>query len=462
MDEKSQTELYSTDYLVKNGNNRISAGWKIPTEIWRMIFVETIPSQENLPLQEHLSEAYSPPDFTSLNIAGVCHRWRMIAMSCGQLWCDILIKWGPSWLKDIERIKHYLLLAGALPTCLVVTKQGSKGLPTAQYLLELLGTFNIGARAKRIICLLNPGENNWMSRILKQLPATSDIWILKNSGRDGISYGYIPSKQCKSLKRLLLDAVIINWDEPAKLEEFTISYCGHCDNSRLMAYTIAYINDSKTSLKALAVYVWKETPPDYCGFTGYNTQTLKMSLGVLIRSFLPKCRVPNLRRIEITAASIVEEHEWEAMKSSIKFQSIKEIVCHPMFDHLETLIHYISDFAALSKLEIRGSSVDGMLTCMTDVYNDGCFIFPDLKQLIISSYAGSGQAIAPFIQARHAAQQIYGRSSCVFPEILLDGCTDMSLETHLEVQKVIGTCKEVSNPLQGLFKLSQTLVQAHF
>lgn len=457
MYQNSQHELQSTNYFSKNGKDTAGAIWKIPTEIWWIIFVEATRSQNTLPLQEHMSEAYIPPNFTSLHIAGVCPLWRTIALSNSKLWCDILVTWSDPQI-NIQRIKHYRSLSGALPKSLVLTNNRTDSQPTTRY-LDNLGDVFLGVQLTRVICLLNPGSNDWMSKLLEYLPPISELWVLNNSSCNGGSHGSIPPKHNASLKRLIIDAGSIGWSGNVELEEFTLCHSHHCIGPfPSMSSVMAYTQESRESLKILAVHGLETvTPREECLLS--TVHTLIMSLKFMAKAFLPSIKVPNITKIEIPTASRVEVHEWEFLKSSINLKSVKELVCHSMIDHLEMLVEYLSDFTALSRLEIRGSSVDGMLTCMTYVCNTGVLIFPDLKQLIISSYAGSGRAVVPFIQARHTAQQIYGGSDSLFPEILLDGCTHMSLATRLEIRDALASCNGVSVLPQGLSRLSQTFPQ---
>jgi hypothetical protein len=95
--------------------------WRVPAEVWCMVFLETTQVQGEIPLQDHMGAAYIPPGFTALHITAVCRRWRVCAMSYGRLWCNITLTWNKWKPVNIPRIRHYHALAVGTPLSLTIS-----------------------------------------------------------------------------------------------------------------------------------------------------------------------------------------------------------------------------------------------------------------------------------------------------------------------------------------------------
>lgn len=82
--EMSKNLYHSPESVTSQCKAVVSPIWRIPIEIWAMIFVECLCHGDRCFIKAERDEA-------PLNVAGVCQRWRAIALSTPSLWSSIAI-----------------------------------------------------------------------------------------------------------------------------------------------------------------------------------------------------------------------------------------------------------------------------------------------------------------------------------------------------------------------------------
>jgi hypothetical protein len=174
-----------------------------------------------------------------------------------------------------------------------------------------------------------------------------------------------------------------------------------------------------------------------------------MSLEFMAKSFLPYFKVPKLSKLEITTASVIIDNEWNFVIDSIRVDGIEEIICHSMTEHLSFLARFIAEFKSIVRVEIRGDSVDAVLSYLSNEHAKERLVFPALARLTVNSYAGSGESILSYIQARSLVTRLNNPLHCKNPKVILDGCTHMTLETRLRLQELLLIGEKVGGYSQG-------------
>lgn len=412
---------------IENPNDITNTISRIPTEIWRSIFLEYSIADSPLPRKEDAAPPSRPPNLAPLAISGVCSLWRTIAMHYPEIWCNIPI-WKSEALLNLGMLRHYQALSRGRKQTLFIYAPNY-----ALYPLEMIikNIFRQQDSIDRVVCYLTLFEISIVNAVLNQLPPLRELWAWNYREDIGIPDLRVSRHHCGSATKAVMYNCRVIWDDSSMvhLEEYAV----HAPLHPLRRFEES-IPGSFQSLQII------ETDADEFGWSRVRLQsrpefsrlhTVKCNLQFFASSLIGWGALPRLRKLEIISPTSLTHPKWDLIRKDVIFHQITELVCRSEAATAQCLAKQIANFDMVEVLELQGDSVDSVLNNLIAIQDQGNWVFPSLSRLIISAYSGPGDSIISFIQLRQTQPSIQTGSHSIVPRVELNTCADIKLETRI-------------------------------
>jgi hypothetical protein len=422
--KKQITLLEDAITMKKNGFRAI---WRIPTEIWVFIFLECCKVDCQISGSGWVNIPTRIPNTMPLTISAICQSWRYMAMSYAELWRNIPIVWGRIKTLNTSRIRHYQLLSGVRGQTLFIFARPN------DYAKErtLPAIFKEQSHVDRIICVLGYSQCTVVNKFLEGLPATRELWVVRDPQYPSIPSVFIPLHHCLSITKALTFQCRINWADGQKLHltEYTA----------ITPDVIVRTPDEAIPGSLPTLRIMHIDSKSFSEHEPANRQTLqvlifKSNIRFFALSFVRRYQLPRLQTLEIVSPSSISTPEWNATQAYFDFAQIQEIKCASMYEHVQELALRTLDFISLKTLDLQGGCVDPILSYLVKHGKSGGRLFPQLNRLIINSYEGGGTSILSFLQYYEAIRQTGLSGGALMPELQLLKCTRISLYIHSKLR----------------------------
>jgi hypothetical protein len=414
-----KSQIQELEKAVMHKESAFRAIWRVPVEIWKMVFeLMTEDSEEEIELEtgDGSGDGRGPKGCEMLRLSEVCHHWRGLIQSLPALWSHIHI---PQYVTsgELERISHYYGLCDKAQLSITVSS------PTAldlRWFKPLYNLFYTAIPCKKMTLHIRAPGVPALNALLPSLPPPTELSILRCShgGAPGemerTPTPTIPRSYCGSIRKLYISAAGAQWmDEPAmRLEKYFIT----APPISAIFGPHRFIPSSLQSLTSIGIQgrLYDTTvPPPSTRVILSNVREIIMDLNFLATIFTRHYCVPALQKLIIPAASSLSREEWQTFLTEIKqgLSSITEICCYSFEDDIETLVDCIVSLREVTLLEFRGSSVDLALELLSLKLERDAKILPSLTSLVIQSYGGTGHAILSFLEALYPPTDAQSMSS---------------------------------------------------
>ena len=445
---RGQIEAIKKSVEQKEGLFR--AIWRMPVEIWRIIFGLLIGELEEEIASESEGESRSGRGRRGcemLQLSGVCHNWRVLVQSLPIFWSHIHI---PQYVTpgDLERINHYYGLCDKSRLTITVL---SLTMLDVRCFKPLYNLFDTSTPCKKITLFIRAPGVPALNAFLPSLPPPTELSIIRYSPGRGpeemerTPTPTIPASYCKSIRNLYISAAGAQWlDELAmRLEKYHIT----APPVSAIFGPHRFIPSSLQSLQSIGIQgrlYDTAIPPPSGRWILPNIRETVMDLSFLATVFTRHYCVPALQRLIIPTGSTISQAEWLIFVAEVEQSTnpIAEVCCHSFEDGIESLAECLVSLREVKLLELRGSSVDTLLQRLTLKLENGAEILPGLRRLVVHAYDGTGHSIACFLAA------LYPRIDTTNGKTDEEGLKRPTLEIALRACR--GIAAETRNGLRGL------------
>jgi hypothetical protein len=423
----------------------LQAIWQIPDEIWTSIFGYSTGTMDRAPRMETSRIREEVQWYGALVISAVCRRWRKVAMACPRIWTKVLVVSGRFKSSTFPRAQHYLSLCKGMHKTLII--DGATHVEEG-HTRSLRGMWNKWRPIKRIVCILEEdGHNRGITDILKRLPLTEGIWLLRAAPDPALRIRIphdaqylisIPTSFGTRLEELLTESVKVSWNSPGnqalessiKLHSYTVDW----NTVHSMWPIDLFCPFSTSTLSNLRIRTTPQVtvhPFPSQPVRLIKVQELHATLKYLFENIAHRFLLPVLASITILDAANVSWEQYEEFKPWLSHTKIKSITCETMAEAgpLPTLI---LDIHSLSSLELQGATVSTVLSSLVSSGGENGDL-PSLRKLTISSYCGDGAPILSFLHWWKGQGQAMQYLRTLDVIILADECPGLSLDLRKEI-----------------------------
>jgi GAF domain-containing protein len=401
-----KSQILELERAVMQKASAFRAIWRMPVEIWRMIFelmIEENETEINLESGEDLKYGREQRGCEMLQLSEVCHHWRGLIQSLPALWSHIHI---PQYVTpgDLERISHYYGLCDKARLSITVS---SPTLLDVRCFKPLYNLFYTSIPCKKMTLLIRAPGVPALNAFLPSLPPPTELSIVRYPQTGGpeemerTPAPTIPRSYCSSIRKLYISAAGAQWlDEPAmRLEKYFIT----APPVSAIFGPHRFIPSSLQSLTSIGIQgrLYDATiPPPAMRVTLSNVRETIMDLNFLVTIFTRHYHVPALRKLTIPAGSNVTQEDWQMFLTEVRHapSDITDLCCHSFEDGQEILVDCIVSLRELTRLELRGSNVDLALELLYLKIERDPDLLPNLTHLVVQSYDGTGHAILSLLE----------------------------------------------------------------
>ncbi|KIM27658.1 hypothetical protein M408DRAFT_329864 [Serendipita vermifera MAFF 305830] len=390
---------------VEEKQSAFRAIWRVPGEIWRMVFEEAVSDDETemqvLSLEKSWNDGRESGCET-LRLSGVCHNWRSLITSYPDLWSHIYM---PNYVKSshLARIHHYYGLCNRSRLRLTVLSSSDRDTRCFKLLYNL---FYTGTSCQKLTLLIRAAGVPAVNLLLPNLPPPVQLAIIRYpyvtnaEENERTPTPTIPRSHCNTIRELEISAAGAIWtNEPTmRLERYNIV----APPISAIFGPHRFIPSSLQTLTSIGIQgrFYDPQPLSTERKCLPDIQETTMSLHFLVTMFMRHYTVPSLRKLVIPAGSSVTTHEWQEFLTEAQINSfkIKEVCCYSFDEHIDSLVDCLITLRQIERLELQGSCVDLMLEQLVVKMDRKGDTFPDLQNMVICSYSGDGTSIRVFIE----------------------------------------------------------------
>ena len=428
--------------------------WRVPGEIWRMVFEEAVGPDEGdteVPtLEEEGYRDVKRKSCETLRFSGVCYSWRSIINSYPDLWSHIHI---PNYVmsQDLARINHYYGLCNR--SRLEITILAPAALDQRCF-KQLYNLFYNATPCKRMTLLIRAPGVPALNGLLPHLPPPTELSIVRypyifgSEENERTPTPNIPRSYCSTIRKLDIAAAGAIWqDEPAmRLEKYSII----APPVSAIFGPHRFIPSSLSSLTQIGIQgrLYDTDPPlVHDRRILPNIAEVVMTTSFLATVFSRHYRMPALHKLAIPTGSSVDADDWQRFLTDVQHnpRGITEVRCYSTDEEIESLADCLTTLRHLESLELRGSSVDLTLELLTAKLEQEPTLFSTLQRLVICSYGGDGNSVRSFLGAMYPPREvgIVGGEDTMEEvvrgkvKLALRECSAMSLETKRSIGQLV-------------------------
>jgi hypothetical protein len=325
--------------------------------------------------------------------------------------------WGHIKTLNTSRIQHYQSLSGARGQTLFIfvmplgdaNQRSLQAIPNEQ------------SHVDGIICVLSYNYSFLAGSILDSLPATRELWVVRDPQEGGIPSLFVPVHHCLSVTKALTFQCRIEWADPQMLR--LTEYTAINPNSRVRIPEES-IPGSLGTLRIMHIDSYRfaeEVPANRRALQ--QVLIFKTNIRFFALSFVRRYQLPRLTTLEIVSPSWLNSAAWATTQSYFDFAQIQEIRCASMNQHVRELAFQILDCTSLKTLDLHGQIVDPILWDLVEHGKSDGRLFHLLSRLIINSYQGEGMPILSFLE--------YYESTIQTGRLHDAGFTTRGMHTHI-------------------------------